>query len=68
MSAPQTYRILIPSTGKIIDMGGSGSIAISRWAALRDQGLNPELVGPGVEVRVNCLLTGGQPKTSLEQQ
>ena len=57
MNAPQTYRILIPSTGQIIDMGGSGSLAISRWGCLRDQGLEPELVGPGVELKVSSLLT-----------
>ena len=71
MSAPQTYRILIPRTGKVHDCGGGGSLAIGVWADYRRAGLDPILFGPGIPVEIaageSCLLTTGGIKPSSEQ-
>lgn len=57
MSAPQTYRIFLPATRKTLDFGSRGSAAINEWGVLRKLGQNPELLCPGVEHKVSCLLT-----------
>ena len=62
MKAPDTYRVFLPATQKTIDFGSRGSAAISEWGVLRKLGQNPELVCPGVEIKVGCLLTDGKPK------
>lgn len=62
MSAPDTYRVFIPATQKVIDFGSRGAAAISEWGILRKLGKNPELLCPGIEIKVGCLLTDGKPK------
>lgn len=57
MKAPDTYRLHFPATGKVIDFGSRGSAAINEWGVWRKMGKNPVFVGPGVEIKVGCLLT-----------